>query len=415
MNPDPFEAAGGRTEKFMPPPALSLVPPKKAIRFDSEAWNEADIPARPWLAVGYLLRGAVTVVVGPGGVSKSSLMLSWAVSLALGVPCHEMTPLKPYRVMTYNVEDDGNEQRRRLSAILTRMGRTPTDIAGKIARISPEDTGTLITRDAGGVQIDTNVLKEIEETIETFRPDILILDPLAELHTSEENDNTALRAVIARFRGLAAAHDIALVILHHTRKGIVEPGDADATRGASSIASAARVVLTVTGMTEPDAKAFGLPAESRKHYFRLDGGKSNYASLTDAEWFERIPYALANGDNVVAVAPWHPPADICTTDMMARLEAGIAEGSPTGPWASEIADKPRSVKNLMIAAGVTTRAAQQTALAALLRKGFEVMEYRNSERHPAKGLRSPDGQPSQYEWYDTHPDARPAQRGKRAK
>jgi hypothetical protein len=280
------------------------------------------------------------------------------------------------------------------------MGKTPVDIAGRVARISPEDTGTLITSDERGVQMDTDVLKEIEERIETFRPDILILDPLAELHTSEENDNTALRAVIARFRGLAAAHNIALVILHHTRKGTVEPGDADATRGASSIASAARVVLTVTGMTDVDAKAFGLAPDSRKHYFRVDGGKSNYASLTDAEWFERIPYTLANGDHVVAVAPWHPPADICTADMTARIEAGISEGSPVGPWSPTLSDKPRSVQRLMVEAGLTTQAAQKTALAALLRNGFVVTKYKNDDRKLVDGLRSPDGKPSRYHWTD---------------
>jgi hypothetical protein len=403
-DPDPtFGGLGGTTIKYLPPPVLSVAPPGKAIRFESEAWNETDIPVRPWLAVGYLLRGAVTVVVGPGGVSKSSLMLSWAVGLALGVPCHAMTPLQSCRVMTYNVEDDADEQRRRLSAILTRMGRTPEHIAGRIERISPEDTGTLITRDAGGLQIDTDVLMEIEERIEAFGPDILILDPLAELHTSEENDNTALRAVIARFRSLADKHYIALVIIHHTRKGVVVPGDADATRGASSIASAARVLLTVSGMTELDAKAFGLPAESRKHYFRVDGGKSNYASVTDAEWFERVSYALANGDNVVAVTPWTPPSDICTTDMMTQIEAGISEGSPIGPWSPELAIKPRSVKNLMVEVGVTTQAAQKSALAAILKKGFVVMGYKNTQRQPAKGLRSPLGKPSQYKWDDATP------------
>ena len=30
-------------------------------------------------------------------------------------------------------------------------------------------------------------------------PDVLILDPLVELHDAEENDNTALRAVMAKF------------------------------------------------------------------------------------------------------------------------------------------------------------------------------------------------------------------------
>ena len=57
--------------------------------------------------------------------------------------------------------------------------------------------------------------------------------------SSEENDNTALRAVIAKFRELAVKHNIAVVILHHTRKGgSASPGDPDIARGASAPLSA---------------------------------------------------------------------------------------------------------------------------------------------------------------------------------
>src|SRR4051812_38624471 len=61
-----------------------------ALWYEDGAWDESQIPFRPWLAIGYLLRGSVTAVVGPGGVSKSSLMLAWAVHLALGLKCHGM-------------------------------------------------------------------------------------------------------------------------------------------------------------------------------------------------------------------------------------------------------------------------------------------------------------------------------------
>jgi hypothetical protein len=32
---------------------------------DDDAWTEEDIPQRPWVAQGYALRGAVTIVTGP--------------------------------------------------------------------------------------------------------------------------------------------------------------------------------------------------------------------------------------------------------------------------------------------------------------------------------------------------------------
>ncbi|MFL5283465.1 MAG: AAA family ATPase, partial [Rhodopila sp.] len=46
------------------------------------AWNEEAIPRRDWIAQGYFLRRSVTVVIGPGGSSKSTLMLTYAAGLA---------------------------------------------------------------------------------------------------------------------------------------------------------------------------------------------------------------------------------------------------------------------------------------------------------------------------------------------
>ena len=79
-----------------------------------DGWTEALIPARPWIAPGYFLRGSVTTIVGPGGVSKSSLLIAYAVSLALGRVLHGMRPrgfsddkaAPPVRSLLYNVEDD---------------------------------------------------------------------------------------------------------------------------------------------------------------------------------------------------------------------------------------------------------------------------------------------------------------------
>ena len=50
-----------------------------AIWIDENAWVEAELPPRPWVAPGYALRGAVTIVAGPPSALKSSLMLAWAV------------------------------------------------------------------------------------------------------------------------------------------------------------------------------------------------------------------------------------------------------------------------------------------------------------------------------------------------
>ena len=148
----------------------------------SSLWVPANIPPRPWIAPGYLLRGAVTAVVGAGGVSKSMLMIAYAVALALGEQYHRMRPLGPCRVVLFNAEDDDDEQQRRLSAVLASMGKTPADIADKVLRTGPTKAATLLARDPESRALyRTEAMAELISNARVFKADVLIMDPLAEL------------------------------------------------------------------------------------------------------------------------------------------------------------------------------------------------------------------------------------------
>jgi hypothetical protein len=370
----------------------------------AETWDPTKIPPRPWIAPGYLLRGAVTALVGAGGVSKSMLMIAYAVALALGRQYHGMRPAGEFRVVLFNAEDDHEEQQRRLSAVLTSMGVTPDAIAGKVLRIGPKKVATLLARDPETRALyRTRAMNELVNSVRAFGADVLMLDPLAELHTEEENANVALREVVAEFRSLAKEMRLALVLVHHTRKGIVIPGDMDASRGASSVVSAARIGLTVVGMTPDEAKALGLPLGSQRHHFRLDGGKSNYAGLTDCEWFERQSYDVGQGDQAGVPLPWTPPQDVVGLDARLAIQAGVEAGSATGPWSVKLSDDPRSIKHLLVAHGVKTVPGQRSVIDGLKDDGFVVASFRRANRAKAQGLRSPDGQPDTADWLPDDP------------
>lgn len=387
-----LDARGAVDEDFKPGRQHAGISSASSVWFEENAWSESGIPPRPWLAPGYFLRGAVTVLIGPGGVSKSMVTITYAVGLALGIDVHGMRPLGPFRCMIYNVEDGVLEQRRRFSAALTSMGRNPADIAGKVARVGPLQLGMLLARDqATGRLHHTAAWDELERHVQSFRPDVLVLDPLAELHSEEENANVALREVVAEFRSFAVKHGLALVLVHHTRKGPVTPGDMDAGRGASSIASAARVLLTLTGMTDEEAKALGISSERRGDFFRLDGAKSNYAALAKVEWFERRSYTLENGDSVAVPFPWTPPVQVVSLETRMTIESAVAAGSSVGPWSVKLSDDARSIKHLLIKHGITTVQGQRAAIASLLAAGFVVAEFRKpgtAPRRKASGRRT---------------------------
>jgi RecA-family ATPase len=182
------------------------------IAWNHDAWDPAAIPRCPWIAPAYFLRRAITLVIGPAGVSKSSLMIAYGGAFAIGEPLHKMKPLAQCRVMIYNVEDDADEQRRRLSGALEYFGKTPDDVKGKIELISPKQVGTLLRRESiaetgESKLVYTGTLISLERRVAAFKPDILILDPLVELHDIGENENTAMRAFMADLRVLAIRHN----------------------------------------------------------------------------------------------------------------------------------------------------------------------------------------------------------------
>lgn len=310
-----------------------------AIHADADAWDENNIPPRPWIVPGYLMRGAVTVLSGPGSAGKSMLGVLWCCALATGERIGRFDPHGSHVVLNYNVEDDHAEQQRRFSAALRQMRRRPSDIAGKVIRLWPDGIGTLFEKDAmTGALRATPAMETFERYLATYRPDVVIADPMVELHNAEENDNTSLRAVMAKMRGIAATYRCALALFHHSRKGVVgAAGDPDSLRGASSIVGAARVVLTVLTMDETEAEKIGIRKEERRSYFRLDGAKSNYAPIDEAEWFQRVEHQLDNGDKVAAAWPWKPPTPFHDTTSaqlntaLDRISQGFLPGQLYGP------------------------------------------------------------------------------------
>ena len=379
-----------------------------SVPYDSEfetvtpGWIEQDIPKRPWLARGYFLRGSVTILAGPGSAGKSSLAIGWATAAALGRPWHRFTPATPLRVLLYNVEDDPDEQRRRFSAALRQFDRTPADLKGQIFGVQPKNIGTLVnydpqSRDCQG----TKLMFALEDAIRAFRPNVLMLDPLVELHDGEENDNTGMRAIIAFFRTIAQTYDLAVLILHHTRKGSGNgAGEQDIFRGAGSSVAAARVALTVLPMTPDEAKEFNVHEDLRRQYVRVDSAKANYTPASAAEWFQLIEYDLDNTDAVAAVVPWFPPTEApLEPERQDELATAVADGINGEPYSPRFGDnEPRSIAKLLRQFGFSTRNGQYLAFDKLLAKGFIVTGYRNHNRKKRQGIRSPDGNPNNVEW-----------------
>ena len=54
--------------------------------------------------------------------------------------------------------------------------------------------------------------------IESNKIDVVIFDPYISTHDSNENDNSSIDKVVQQFKHIAAKTNVAIRLVHHTRK-----------------------------------------------------------------------------------------------------------------------------------------------------------------------------------------------------
>ena len=169
--------------------------------------------------------------------------------------------------------------------------------------------------------------------------DLLILDPFVKLHGLNESDNPDMDFVCSLLIKIAQDCNIAVDSPAHTHKGAITAGDADARRGASAQRDAGRLDYTFTVMSEDEAKQFGIAADVRKSYMRLDKAKANIVRAVKARWFRLASIRLDNttalypdGDEMQAIERWEPPETWAGVDgetlnaILNAIDAGLPDG-----------------------------------------------------------------------------------------
>jgi len=271
---------------------------------------------RRWLLGNILIRQYVTVLAGSGGGGKTSLAIGWALSLASGKPVMGERVGKPRRVLIWS-EDPPEELAKRVDAAMQVHGLTRADIEDRLIVVSIDELRITIARFSQElrevIEVDVGVLKQI---ITANMLDVVILDPIAELHELEENDNVQMSKLMGMVRSVARETKAAILLLHHASKASVDAGKksaATATRGAGAIVNSARVSMVLNEMTAKDAEDFGIPEDERPLYGEITRPKANMGPRTfggDFVKVELVPFGNGDADNeedVVAVSTiWKP-------------------------------------------------------------------------------------------------------------
>ena len=195
--------------------------PFPVVKADELAKSE---PETEWLLDELWAAAAVGLIGGAPKSYKTWLALDMAVSIASSTPCLGLYhPTRQGRVLLYAAEDSQSVLKKRIEAIChhRKLSLNKLDIF-------------VITADRLRLDLATDQ-KRLAHTVELLNPDLLLLDPLVRLHRIDENSAGEVSTLLDYLRTLQRQHNLAITLVHHTRKNSASTHPGQALRGSSDL------------------------------------------------------------------------------------------------------------------------------------------------------------------------------------
>jgi hypothetical protein len=163
--------------------------------------------AQRWLVEQLWGDAAVGVIGGAPKCAKTWLGLDLALSVATGTPClGQYAVPQPGPVLVYLAEDALTSVRARVAGMARQRG---LDLAAVDLHVITAPT----------LRLDRAPHRRaLFATARQLRPCLLLLDPLVRLHGLDENHAGEVAGLLAYFRSLQRQLDLAVILVHHTRK-----------------------------------------------------------------------------------------------------------------------------------------------------------------------------------------------------
>lgn len=241
-SPKPRQITEARTRRTTSAQSQTR-PPLPPLRFRDLCALEDEGPAADWLWRGYLAPGVLTVLSGKPKGGKSTVTFNLLKALESGGEFLGQ-PAKAAKTVYLSEE-------------------SPRSLRQKIARfgLQPGNIHVLTRRDAFPRRPFADVIAAAVEEARRFEAALLVVDTVAcwsGLERDEEQDAGAMGQVAAVLQW-AAAQGLAVLAIHHDRKG--DGIGVDAMRGSSAFAASADLVLQFRapkeGASERELRGWG--------------------------------------------------------------------------------------------------------------------------------------------------------------
>lgn len=319
--------------------------PKSSVSFQINFWNHVDLAAIPRVRYVYnrfYAKGYTSVTAAPPKVGKSLLGMIEAVDIATGRGLLTGEPQAPQKVYYYNAEDDIDTIHNRIGAILKHYKIPQDEVRGQLALASGVGNGGFYIISGQDGEINEAQFQAMEMACLANGIDCMILDPLQDLSRSPET-NEVMRLLGARLRQMASSCNLAIGLIHHTRK--MNPGvkaSIDDMRGGSALRGTARFNRLLVPMSEEDAIKAGL--QDHRSHFQIGDIEGNLAppSSDYAKWFEKVSVIADNGESVGVIQTWEWPDAfqglrredaIAVRKAIAECDPPARENSQSPDWA----------------------------------------------------------------------------------
>ena len=286
---DQLTADKGSENEFQP----------KTISLD---FDPEKIPARDWVVQNSLLRGHLSVLVGPGGVSKSTYTLLELILIAAkgARSTTDLIGQVMYRgnVLLINNEDDESEIKRRIAGIMIEYGITPKDLNERFFYESGYGAKRLVADETiDGAVVRTPFVDELVKYITDHNICVATIDPFVSTHRSNENDNSKIDDVTQVYKEISAKTGCTQRLVHHTRKGAGREGATiEDSRGGKALSDGCRVGEILLPLSKNEQDFYGLSDDEARSIVRMDSGKANYSKKGAGVYFQLKSVKLPNGD-----------------------------------------------------------------------------------------------------------------------
>jgi RecA-family ATPase len=243
---------------------------------DPAAWQGKPVPEREWAVEKWIPKRRITSLYGDGATGKSTLVQQLGTCVAvrrgwLGLPTIEG------RVLVVFCEDDEDELHRRQESINRHYGIEYADLRGKLRFIERVGRDNLLMAFAtGDVGHLTPFFVQLEAECQRLDPDLIALDPVADLFGGQESNRVHVRQFIQGCFGKlirgCPRPATGILLAHPSKTGMADgsggSGSTDWNNGVRS-----RLLLERTRVEKDEA-----PDEDAR---MLSRRKSNYARQGD--------------------------------------------------------------------------------------------------------------------------------------